>query len=171
MSPEEQALTDVRIIETDNDIDLNGQMDYTSSIDVANRILACQKLDEKIDELRASRDQTAEFYNRRMKTLEERIGFYKGEIAAFLEHNRTKNVITHHGTATLVKREAVTYGKDVQRLLDWINDKQIPDGVTTVATIKPNMPAIREYVAQTADYPPEYSCEIKETVQIRKVTP
>lgn len=171
MSPQDQALVDVQEIAQEEGIDLSGTVDYSSSIDVANRILAIQRIEDKIDTLRAQRDDAVAFYAKRMAQLEERIAFFKGEILGFLDHNRSKNIATHHGTASIVRRESVVYGKDKAKLMEWIMDKAIPDGIKTETSQSINMPVLKQYVESTGDTPPEYSKEIRETVQIRRVGP
>ncbi len=134
-----------------------------NSMDIARQIATIKKLEEQIQQYELQEKEAKSFYAQRRAKCDDRIGFLKGSIKAFLDQQGLKNIQTPNGTA-YQKVVTVKQWPDDEALLAWA-DVHLPTAIRVKR--EPDKRAIGEHIAKTGDVPEMYREEHETRVYIR----
>jgi hypothetical protein len=94
-------------------------------IKATGQIYAIQKLEEDIEKLKMQQKEMNDFYDNRVRSVENNIERLRGFLLGYLKFKGEKHLVTHLGTVFVMEREKVEWG-DPEELMKFIEANNIP---------------------------------------------
>jgi hypothetical protein len=135
--------------------------------DVAYQIRQINQCLEDAAAFKNQASEAMEFYQRRVKALEERADFLKENVGRWLKMNGMQKLATHSGTIFFSKRTKVTLPED-EVLLTWAIDEDPVNEMGLYKTVV-NKTDVKNYIKSSGHTPEGYMEEKVEGISIRKV--
>ena len=129
--------------------DINEKPDFNNHINADRLLRAIQKSDAEIKDYKIQQENSNEFYNRKIKKIEESVKYIRGILQQFLSNSDKKTLSLPNGTLRQRNIKKFHWDVDDSILVDFCHENKVPIIVNT----KPDKKELKKYIIKTGDTP------------------